>query len=36
MRMDLNRRIRVTMENGEQLMVSRQYAEGLKERLGVK
>lgn len=36
MRMDLNRRIRVTMENGEQLTVSRQYAEGLKERLGVK
>lgn len=33
---DLNRRIRVTMSNGEQLMVSRQYAEVLKERLGVR
>ncbi|MBQ6806990.1 MAG: LytTR family transcriptional regulator [Lachnospiraceae bacterium] len=33
---DLNRRIRVTLENGEQIIVSRQYAELLKERLGVK
>ena len=33
---DLDRRIRVTMENGEQLMVSRQYAEELKKRLGVR
>lgn len=33
---DLNRRIRVTMSNGEQLMVSRGYAEELKERLGVR
>lgn len=33
---DLNRRIRVTMSNGEQLMVSRGYAEELKERLGIK
>lgn len=32
---DINRRIRVTMENGEVLMVSRQYAEALKSRLGV-
>lgn len=32
---DINRRIRVTMENGEVLMVSRQYAETLKKRLGI-
>lgn len=33
---DLNRRIKVTLSNGEQLIVSRQYAEELKARLGVK
>lgn len=33
---DLNRRIRVTMENGEQIIVSRQYAEELKKKLGLK
>ncbi|MDE5909731.1 MAG: LytTR family transcriptional regulator DNA-binding domain-containing protein [Lachnospiraceae bacterium] len=33
---DINRRIRVTLENGEQIIVSRQYAEGLKKKLGVK
>ncbi|MDE6202426.1 MAG: LytTR family transcriptional regulator DNA-binding domain-containing protein [Lachnospiraceae bacterium] len=33
---DINRKIRVTLENGEQVMVSRQYAEGLKKKLGVK
>ena len=33
---DLNRKIRVTLENGEQIIVSRQYAEELKKRLGVK
>lgn len=33
---DIDRRIRVTMENGEQIIVSRQYAEGLKKRLGVR
>lgn len=33
---DFDRRIRVTMENGEQVIVSRQYAEALKERLGVR
>lgn len=33
---DIDRRIRVTMENGEQIIVSRQYAESLKMRLGVK
>lgn len=36
MRADLNRRIKVTLENGEQIIVSRQYAEQLKERLGLK
>lgn len=33
---DINRKIKVTLENGEQVMVSRQYAEGLKKKLGVK
>lgn len=33
---DINRRIRVTMSNGEQIIASRQYAEELKKRLGVK
>lgn len=33
---EFDRRIRVTMENGEQIIVSRQYAEELKNRLGVK
>lgn len=33
---DLNRRIKVTLENGEQIIVSRQYAEELKRRLGIK
>lgn len=32
---DLNRRIKVTMTNQEQLIISRQYAEGIKKRLGV-
>ena len=32
---DINRKIRVTMENGEVLMVSRQYSEALKKRLGI-
>lgn len=36
MRADLNRRIKVTLENGEQIIVSRQYAEQLKERLGLR
>lgn len=35
LRTDINRRIRVTLENGEQIIVSRQYAEELKRRLGV-
>lgn len=33
---DINRKIRITLENGEQIMVSRQYAEELKRKLGVK
>lgn len=33
---DVNRKIKVTLVNGEQLMVSRQYADGLKRKLGVK
>lgn len=32
---DINRRIRITMSNGEQIIASRQYAEKLKKRLGV-
>ena len=36
MKADLNRRIKVTLENGEQIMGSRQYAEELKIRLGLK
>lgn len=33
---DVDRKIRLTLENGEQIMVSRQYAEELKSRLGVR
>lgn len=33
---DIDRRIRVTLCNGEQLMISRQYADGIKRKLGVK
>lgn len=36
LRTDINRRIRVTMSNGEQIIASRQYADALKKRLGVK
>ena len=32
---DINRKIRITMSNGEQIMASGQYAEELKRRLGV-
>jgi Response regulator of the LytR/AlgR family len=32
---DINRRIRITMAGGEQIIASRQYAEELKKRLGV-
>lgn len=33
---DVDRRLRLTLKNGEQLIVSRQYADGIKKRLGVK
>ena len=33
---ELDRKLRLTLENGEQLMVSRQYADELKQRLGVR
>lgn len=36
LRADINRKIRVTMKNGEQIMVSRMYADELRKRLGVK
>lgn len=32
---DLDRRLLVTMSNGEKLVVSRQYAEAVKQKLGV-
>lgn len=32
---DIDRKIRITMSNGEQIMASRQYADELKKRLGV-
>ncbi|MDD6070595.1 MAG: LytTR family DNA-binding domain-containing protein [Clostridiales bacterium] len=32
---DVERKLRLTLENGEQLMVSRQYAEEIKKRMGV-
>lgn len=32
---DINRKICITMTNGEQIIASRQYAEELKKRLGV-
>ncbi len=33
---DIDRRIRITMSNGEQIIASRQYADELKKRLGVR
>lgn len=36
LRADIDRRILITMSNGEQLIASRFYADGLKSRLGVK
>ncbi|MGN0340886.1 MAG: LytTR family DNA-binding domain-containing protein [Lachnospira sp.] len=33
---DINRKIRVTLVNGEQIIVSRMYSEALRKRLGVK
>lgn len=32
---DIQRKLRLTMKNGEQIMVSRQYADEIKKRLGV-
>lgn len=32
---DLNRKIRLTLNNGEKMIVSRQYADAFKERLGL-
>ena len=36
LRADLNHRIRITMDNGEQLIASRMYADELRERLGLR
>jgi len=33
---DINRKIRVTLQNGEQIIVSRMYSDELRRRLGVK
>ena len=33
---DINRKIRVTLKNGEQIVVSRMYADELRNKLGVK
>lgn len=33
---DLNRKIRVTLQNGEQIIVSRMYSDNLRKRLGIK
>lgn len=33
---DINRKIRLTLQNGEQILVSRMYSEELRRRLGVK
>lgn len=33
---EIDRKLRATMSNGEQLIISRQYADVIKERLGVK
>lgn len=35
-RSEFERRLRLTLENGEQMIVSRQYADELKTRLGVR
>ena len=36
LRAELDRRLRLTLETGEQIIVSRQYADTLKQKLGVK
>ena len=33
---DIDRKLRLTLESGEQIMVSRQYADEIKRKLGVK
>ena len=33
---DINRKIRINLQNGEQIIVSRMYADELRKRLGVK
>ncbi|MBO5354191.1 MAG: LytTR family transcriptional regulator DNA-binding domain-containing protein [Lachnospiraceae bacterium] len=33
---DMDRKLRLTLENGEKIIVSRQYADEIKRRLGVK
>lgn len=35
LRNDVERKLRLTLKNGEQIMVSRQYADEIKKRLGV-
>lgn len=36
LRSDINRKIRVTLQNDEQIIVSRMYSDELRQRLGVK
>lgn len=36
MKADIDRKIKITMDGGDQIMVSRMYAEELRKRLGVK
>lgn len=33
---DINRKIRLTLQNGEQILVSRMYSDELRKRLGIK
>ena len=33
---DINRKIKLTLKNGEQIMVSRMYADELRAKLGVR
>ncbi|MBQ8951077.1 MAG: LytTR family transcriptional regulator DNA-binding domain-containing protein [Eubacterium sp.] len=36
LRSDINRKIRITLQNDEQIIVSRMYSEGLRRKLGLK
>ncbi|MBQ7582820.1 MAG: LytTR family transcriptional regulator DNA-binding domain-containing protein [Lachnospiraceae bacterium] len=36
LRADINRKIRVTLQNGEQIVVSRMYSDELRRKLGIK